>query len=118
MTARDGVQFYSENINDLRNFDNYSEYVAALSHIMSKCFLKLRNGKYCTIIISDFTVNKVEICVQGDIVKIMQDIGFIFCGTTVLLQSVKPLYPFGYPYAYKINHHHHNLITFQKKVLE
>ena len=67
-----------------------------------------------TIIMSDFTVNKKEQPVQGDIISIMTDIGFEFCGTTVLLQPVKPLYPFGYPYAYKINHHHQNLMTFRK----
>ena len=27
-----------------------------------------------------------------------------------------PLYPFGYPYAYKINHHHQNIINFRKAV--
>jgi hypothetical protein len=31
-----------------------------------------------------------------------------------LLQPVKPLYPFGYPYAYKINHHHQNMISFRR----
>ena len=43
----------------------------------------------------------------------MSEIGYEFVGTTVLLQPVKPLYPFGYPYAYKINHHQ-NIISFRK----
>lgn len=114
MSARDGVQYYTDHENDLGNFDEYSDFVSALKDIMSKAFCKLREGKYCTIIISDFTVNKTEVCVQGDMVRIMQEIGFIFCGTTVLLQTVKPLYPFGYPYAYKINHHHQNIMNFIK----
>ena len=41
-------------------------------------------------------------------------IGFDFVGTTVLLQETKPLYPFGYPYSYVINHHHQNIINFRK----
>lgn len=114
MGAREGVLYYSNRNNDLGNYDEYPDFIAALKEIMSKAFAKLREGKYCTIIIGDFTVNKVEVCVQADVVQIMQEIGFIFCGTTVLLQMVKPLYPFGYPYAYKINHHHHNLINFVK----
>ena len=114
MGAREGVQYYSDYKNDLGNFEEYSQYIASLKEIMGKCFLKLHKGKYCTIIISDFTINKKEVCVQADIVKLMQDIGFDFCGTTALFQTVKPLYPFGYPYAYKINHHHQNMITFQK----
>lgn len=114
MGARDGVQYYTDHENDLGNFDEYADFVSALKDIMSKAFCKLREDKYCSIIISDFTVNRIEVCVQSDVVRIMQEIGFIFCGTTVLLQTVKPLYPFGYPYAYKINHHHQNIMNFMK----
>lgn len=114
MSARDGVEYYSENPNDLGNFDEYADFLRAFKEIMTKAYYKLKNKKYATIIISDFTIEKKEVCVQADIVRLMQEIGFIFAGTTVLMQPVKPLYPFGYPYAYKINHHHQNLITFRK----
>ena len=114
MSARDGVEYYSELENDLGNFDQYEDFLAALKQIMEKAYEHLREKKYVSIIISDFTVNKKEVCVQGDIVKLMTEIGFEFSGTTVLLQPVKPLYPFGYPFAYKINHHHQNIITFRK----
>jgi DNA modification methylase len=117
MSAREGVQYYTDQENDLGNFDNYTDFLLSLREIMKKAFMKLREGKYCSIIISDFTVNKVEVCVQSDIVRLMQEIGFKFCGTTVLLQTVKPLYPFGYPYAYKINHHHQNIMNFIKNKL-
>ena len=40
---------------------------------------------------------------------------FEFVGTTILLQDNKPLYPFGYPYSYKINHMHQNIITFRRR---
>lgn len=112
--ARDGVKAYSEHPNDLGNFDNYDDFLNALQAVMSKAFQRLRGGRYCSIIISDFTVNKREVCVQADVVQLMQNVGFEFSGTTVLLQTVKPLFPFGYPYAYKINHHHQNIINFRK----
>lgn len=114
MSARDGIEYYSENPNDLGNFDEYVDFLRAFKEIMAKAYKKLKNKKYATIIISDFTIEKKEVCVQADIVRLMQEIGFIFAGTTVLMQTVKPLYPFGYPYAYKINHHHQNLVTFRK----
>jgi hypothetical protein len=51
-----------------------------------------------------------------------EKVGWIFqtnCWrTTVLLQPVKPLFPFGYPYAYKINHHHQNIMSFRKPKIE
>jgi DNA modification methylase len=114
MGAREGLSYYTDHPNDLGNFEDYKDFIFALQSIMSKCFCKLREGKYCSIVMSDFTVNKAEVCVQADIVKLMQYAGFSFCGTTILLQTVKPLYPFGYPYSYKINHHHQNIMTFVK----
>ena len=114
--ARTGVEYYSENKNDLGNQKSYQNFLDLFEKIMSEVFLKLKNRSYTSIIISDFTVNKKEKNVQGDVVNLMQNIGFDFVGTTVLLQETKPLYPFGYPYSYVINHHHQNIINFRKVV--
>ncbi|QIL03217.1 site-specific DNA-methyltransferase [Sphingomonas sinipercae] len=115
--ARDGVEAYSDHANDLGNFADYATFVKAFGSIMKLCREKLRPGGYCTIIISDFTVGRVETCVQADVVRELVEVGFEFVGTTILIQPVKPLYPFGYPYAYKINHHHQNMITFRNPKL-
>lgn len=112
--SRQGVEYYSDSKYDLGNQESFDDFIKLLSKVMSECYKKLKSGKYCTIVISDFTVDKKEICVQSYIVSMMEKIGFEFVGTTVLLQDNKPLYPFGYPYAYKINHHHQNLISFRK----
>ncbi|MGA3285483.1 MAG: site-specific DNA-methyltransferase [Verrucomicrobiota bacterium] len=114
MAARNGVEHYGEIDGDLGNFQEYKDFLRALKAIMVKAFCKLRPERYCSIIISDFTVNKAEVSVQSDVLKLMQASGFQFAGTTVLLQPVKPLFPFGYPYAYKINHHHQNIMSFRK----
>jgi DNA modification methylase len=112
--AREGVEFYSDDPRDLGNMADYRSFLAALSEAMRSCFLVLREQRYCTVIMSDFTVSKKEKCVQGDIVRLMEKVGFQFSGTAVLLQNSKPLHPFGYPYAYVINHHHHNMMHFRK----
>lgn len=112
--SRVGVKYYSEDQNDLGNQKSYEDFLKLFSEIMAIVHKKLNNKKYTSVIISDFTVDKKEKCVQGSIVAIMERIGFEFSGTTVLLQNSKPLYPFGYPYAYKINHQHQNIITFKK----
>lgn len=112
--ARTGIEYYSDNKNDLGNQKTYEKFLEMFEKIMNEVFLKLRDRSYTSIIISDFTVNKKERNVQGDVVKLMLDIGYAFSGTTVLLQETKPLYPFGYPYSYVINHHHQNIINFRK----
>ena len=113
--SRIGVEFYSDKENDLGNQASYEEFLLLFAKIMKNAYVKLRNKKYCSIIISDFTVEKKEVCVQADIVRVMEQIGYKFVGTTILLQDNKPLYPFGFPYAYKINHMHQNIITFRKE---
>lgn len=112
--TRQGIEYYSDKKSDLGNQETFEEFLMLLKKIMRKAYKKLKPGKYCSIIISDFTVNKKEVCVQSYIVNMMESIGFDFVGTIVLLQDNKPLYPFGYPYAYKINHHHQNIINFRK----
>ena len=112
--SRTGVEYYSELENDLGNQDTYEDFLVLFQKIMKNCYLKLKNKRYCSIVISDFTVDKKEVCVQADIVRIMEEAGFVFVGTIALLQDNKPLYPFGYPFAFKINHMHQNIICFRK----
>ena len=114
--SRTGIEYYSDSLNDLGNKETYEDFLNSFKGIMLKSFALLNNKKYCSIVMSDFTVNKKEIGVQGDIIKLMQEVGFDFVGTIALLQNNKPLYPFGYPYAYKINHHHQNIINFRKVI--
>ncbi len=113
--SRQGIEYYSELPNDLGNQETYEEFINLLKKVMQNCFSILEDGKYCSIIMSDFTVNKKEVCVQADIINLMCEIGFEFVGTTILLQDNKPLYPFGYPFSYKINHMHQNIMNFRKR---
>ena len=113
--SRIGVEYYSDDPNDLGNQKTYEDFLKLLKQIMQKAFQKLKQNRYCSIVISDFTVDKKEVCVQADIVKIMEETGFVFVGTIALLQDNKPLYPFGYPFKFKINHMHQNIINFIKE---
>ena len=111
---RQGVEYYSEDLRDVGNQKTYDDYLELMKKIMKEVYKKLRKGKYATVIVSDFTVKKKETNAHGDIIKLMQEIGFEFVGNIILVQDSKPLYPFGYPYAYKINHVHQYLLNFRK----
>jgi DNA modification methylase len=112
--ARIGVEYYSDDKRDLGNQTQYKDFLTLLQKAMAEVYKKLRDKKYTSIIISDFTVNKKETNASGDVIRLMQEIGFSFEGTIVLVQDNKPLYPFGYPFAYKINHHHQYILNFRK----
>jgi DNA modification methylase len=107
-------QYYSEYPDDLGNQESYQEYLKLLQEIFKEVYKKLRNNKYCTIIISDFTVDKQETNAHGDVINVISDIGFTFIGTIVLVQDSKVLYPFGYPYQFRINHVHQYILNFLK----
>ncbi len=113
--SRLGVEFYSNDKRDLGNQAQYKDFLRMLKDVMAEVYKKLRDKKYCSIIISDFTVNKKETNASGDVIRLMQDIGFSFEGQVVLVQDNKPLYPFGYPFAYKMNHHHQYILNFRKQ---
>ena len=112
---RQGIEYYSDDSNDVGNKKTYDAYLASVKKIMKRLYNKLNDKKYCTVVISDFTVNKKEVNAHGDMIRIMQDVGFRFVGNIVLVQDSKPLYPFGYPYAFKINHVHQYLLNFRKE---
>ena len=111
---RQGVDYYSDDFNDVGNQKTYQNYISSVKKIMDKLYKKLNDKKYATVIISDFTVHKKEINAHGDMIGLMQDVGFEFVGNTILVQDSKPLYPFGYPYAFKINHVHQYILNFRK----
>lgn len=111
---RQGVEYYSESRADLGNQKNYKSYLDLLKKVMHEVYKKLKNGKYCSIVISDFTVNKKETNAHGDVINLMKDLGFQFCGTVILIQNSKPLYPFGYPFSFVLNHSHQYVLHFRK----
>lgn len=114
--TRQGVLFYGEDKDDLGNQSTYEEYLSLLKSILVQVYLKLKPNKYCSIILSDFTVNKKEKDVSGDVVRIMEGVGFLFKGRVTLVQSQKSIYPFGYPYDYVINHTNQFILNFKKSM--
>ena len=112
--ARSGIVAYNTDTKEnLENCESYEYFLDALGQVFKECKRVLKKKKYLSIIISDFTVNKIETNVTGNIIDLMIKIGYEFVGNIALLQPNKPLYPFGYPYAYKINHHNQNILNFK-----
>ncbi|WP_164671176.1 DNA methyltransferase [Virgibacillus doumboii] len=111
---RQGVEYYSDLESDIGNQESYDGYLQLIKDVMASTYSKLKTNGYCSIVISDFTVNKKEKDISGDIVGIMGEIGYVYLGTTTLIQSQKVIYPFGYPYKFVINHTNQFIINFQK----
>ncbi len=112
---RQGIQYYSEQANDLGNQPSFEQFIALFSQVMTNVYQKLNNHRYCSIVISDFTVDKKEMDVTGETIRMMENIGYIYIGTIILNQSQKVLYPFGYPYKFILNHVNQYILNFKKE---
>jgi DNA modification methylase len=108
------VTKYSDNELDLGNIADYPTFLKELSVCFKECYRVLREGKYTSIIVSDFRHNSTYQAYHIDIIKIMETHGFRLSGITILVQNSKSLYPYGYPYAYVPNIHHQYILIFQK----
>lgn len=112
--ARQGIVSYAnESVENFENLETYEIFLSTIKKLFYGLKRVLQHKKYCSIIISDFTIDKKETCVTGDFIRLMQEIAYEFCGNIALIQENKPLYPFGYPFAYKINHHNQNILNFR-----
>lgn len=111
---RQGVVYYSEAEEDIGNKRSYQEYLEAFKEIMAVVHKKLKKRGICSIVISDFTVDKKETNVVGDISQVMEVIGYTLLNHIILYQDQKVIYPFGYPYSYVINHVHQTVLNFVK----
>lgn len=114
--SRSGVEYYSEHQNDLGNQKSFEDFIYLLGQVTKAVSKVLKKDKYLSVVISDFTVEKKEVNVLGKVIDSISDSGFEYSGSIALLQNNKPLYPFGYPYAYIINHHHQSILNFRNKI--
>jgi len=105
---------YSTSKDDLGNISDYSAFLHGLSECFSECLRVLQNGKYATIIVSDFRHGSRLVPFHSDVSEMCTRIGFTLQGIGVLVQQNKRLYPYGYPHAYVPNIHHQYLLTFRK----
>lgn len=108
------VTKYSNDESDLGNIEDYQTFIKELGLCFKECFRVLREGKYASIIVSDFRHNSTYQVFHADVIELMEYCGFKLSGITILVQNSKSLYPYGYPYAYVPNIHHQYILNFRK----
>lgn len=114
--SRQGIEYYSDDSKDIGNCDNYQEYLQAIKGLFSDINKIMTKDGEVYLVISDFTINKKETDIHSDCVKLMNDAGYSYCGTSYILQNQKAIYPFGYPYKIVLNHIYQYIIKFKKEI--
>jgi len=105
---------YSDDVNDLGNIHDYSEFLHELKDVIVKSKRVLEPGRYFSIVVSDFRNKSEFVPYHKDVINLFTESGYKIEGITVLTQNHKSLFPYGYPYAFVQNIHHQYILTFRR----
>jgi DNA modification methylase len=105
---------YSEHPADLGNISHYATFLTRLADILALCRPVLVDGGHMCLIVGDFRNRSQYYMFHSDLAKAMEGRGFVLKGLTVLYQTHKRVFPYGYPYAFVPNIHHQYIIILRK----
>jgi DNA modification methylase len=115
LRVADGLeQSYSDDARDLGNLESYADFIDKLSEIFIGLSEKLRPGRYCAVIVSDFKHGGRFYPFHSDLYSRLDGHGFELQGVTILHQPNKSVYPYGYPFAYVPNIHHQYILLLRR----
>jgi DNA modification methylase len=109
---------YSTDEADLANIASYDGFLAELGRVFAGCYTALRDGRYLAVVVGDFRHGKRYVPYHADLIRLLTErlegAQFELSGITILAQNSKPLFPYGYPFAYVSNVHHQYVLIFRK----
>lgn len=104
---------YSDLPADLGNIKDYDVFLDVLSNIFFDIYDITKENGYLVIIIQNFRQKEYMVPLAWDLTKKLST-KWVFKGEKIWLQNHKPLHPFGYPFDYVSNVHHHYCLIFKK----
>ena len=109
---------YSRDTADLANIESYPAFLIELGRVFAGCHSALRPGAYLAIVVGDFRHASRYVPYHADIIRLLSEqlphTSYELSGITILAQNAKPLFPYGYPFAYVPNVHHQYVLIFRK----
>lgn len=108
---------YSTLKKDLGNIDDYEDFIDTLSGFFNSCSRILKPRRYMAVVVSDFRNKDRYHMFHSDLAARLEKGNFTLKGITILYQSHKKIFPYGYPYSYVPNIHHQYILILQNKKL-
>ncbi|RME01528.1 MAG: hypothetical protein D6814_01320 [Calditrichaeota bacterium] len=106
-------RWYSEDQRDLGNIADYSTFLDLLEKVYEHVSLRLRPGRYLTIIVKNVKKKGIIYPLAWDLAARLSRF-LEFSGEQIWCQDDQRLAPFGYRYAWVSNTFHHYCLTFRK----
>jgi DNA modification methylase len=104
---------YSNSQSDLGNIEKYETFLQELTNIFRQVAVKVENKRYMAIIVSDFRHGSQFYPFHSDLYHHLCGDTIKLVGISMLEQTHKKLYPYGYPFCYIPNIHHQYILLFQ-----
>ncbi len=104
---------YSDSQHDFGNIEKYETFLQELTNIFRKVTIKIENKRYMAIIVSDFRHGSRFYPFHSDLYQNLCNDTIKLVGISMLEQTHKKLYPYGYPFCYIPNIHHQYILLFQ-----
>ena len=100
---------------DLGNCPDYDVFVKELIGVFQECRRILRPLQHLAVIVGDFR-DKGRYCMfHSDLAHSLEECGYVLKGITILYQSHKRVFPYGYPAAYVPNIHHQYILILRNE---
>ena len=104
------TQYSEDDPLDLGNLHDYGVFIRELTSIFRECARVLRQGRYLAIVVGDFVHKSRYVALHSHLAEALEGVGYALKGITVLYQSSKGVFPYGYPFTYTPNLHHQYIL--------
>lgn len=107
---------YSEDDHrDLGNIADYDVFLKELVDVFAECRRTLKSKGHLAAVVGDFRQKGRYQMFHADLANALEEVGYVLKGITILYQSHKRLFPYGYPAAYVPNMHHQYIVILRNE---
>lgn len=110
------IRNYHKKDGNLGEIHDYNAFLSELKIIFEKVFEVLKKASYCIVEVMDIRKKDKYYPFHMDVVKFMQEIGFIFDDVIIWdrRKEYNNLRPLGYPFVFRVNKIHEYILIFLK----
>ncbi len=109
------TRYSADDSRDLGNIADYDEFLDELVAVFDVAGKALRMKRYAAIVVGDFRDGGRYRMFHADLAARLEDVGFVLKGITILHQTHKRVFPYGYPFAYVPNLHHQYILIMRRE---
>lgn len=109
------TRYSTDDSRDLGNIAEYDVFLKELTGVLAECVRVLIPKRYMAVIVGDFRHKGRYYMFHADLASALEEVGFVLKGVTILHQTHKRVFPYGYPAAYVPNLHHQYVLILRNE---